>query len=400
LRWRWRYLLDAAVLLTCWFTTAVAIAYAALDVPSESTTRALYALVWLVGIGVDVMVLVRRSRPLLACLVTCGAALVLPLDSVAALIVLPWVITKTRPRVAWACAVLTAVVTAVALIRDWLRGSGAVLVATDMSGVTRPLPAAVYVVTGVVVVGAAVVRGVVQRLTAATAAADQVQREQQQAVENLRSELSSETIRQDERDLIARELHDTVAHHLSLVALRASALEVSSSPEAQETAREVRATAHDALEEMRDLISVLREGQLVPGPTPGRTLVDLPTLIDTVRAGGVDVGAVVYVSAADTAPRALGQVVYRIVQESLTNALKHAPGARVDLDVRAAPGFGVQLWVRNPIPDTPPGSGRGLVGMHERAAAIGGSVECGPVTLDDKGTCWQVSARLPWPTQD
>lgn len=105
------------------------------------------------------------------------------------------------------------------------------------------------------------------------------------------------------------------------------------------------------------------------------------------------------------APRPLAQAVYRIVQESLTNALKHAPQARIDLDLRAAPGFGVQLCVRNPVPDdgsvdgsawTAPGSGAGLVGMRERAAAVGGTVECG-LASDDAGRGWRVRAELPWP---
>ncbi|HEY0216807.1 MAG TPA: ATP-binding protein, partial [Cellulomonas sp.] len=81
----------------------------------------------------------------------------------------------------------------------------------------------------------------------------------------------------------------------------------------------------------------------------------------------------------------------------LTNALKHAPHARVDLDVRAAPGDGVHVRVRNPLPDGPdaavvPGSGTGLVGMRERAATVGGTVTAGP-----EDGAWVVLAHLPWP---
>lgn len=407
-RWRWRYVGDVALLVTCLISTTFTIVFATTSLPEDSPWVWVYMLVfWPLALVLDGAVLLRRGRPLLASLIACTSALLLPIDALAALIVLPWVIARCRPRAAWGAAVLTALATLATLTRDWDRGSEAMLtLGKTASGDPLPFPVLGFVTIGVLALGVAVVTGVVRRLRLA-------QREQQRAVENLRSELSSETIRQDERDLIARELHDSVAHHLSLVALRASALEVTSSHEAKETARSVRATAHDALEEMRDLIGGLRQGHLTPGPAPGRTLVDLPTLIDSVRAGGTGIDAIVYVSGPDTAPRALAQVVYRIVQESLTNAIKHAPGARIDLDLRAAPGFGVRLRVRNPVPDsgppggpgesgagTLPGSGTGLVGMRERAASVGGVVEHGPVSEDGAPRCWQVAAHLPWPVDE
>lgn len=267
-RWRWQYVGDVAVLLVCWFSTTIAVAIAQGSVSEDSAWRFICMLIiWPVGLLLDGAVLLRRSRPVLACLVACGAAFLLPLDAVAALFVLPWVLARSRPRVAWGTGTLVALATTIALVRDWARGPDAVLAFVDAeSGDRQSFPAWAYVAVGVLALGAAVVRGVVRRMRLAVDAADLMRREQQRTVEDLRSELSTETIRQDERDLIARELHDTVAHHLSLVALRASALEVSSSAEAEEAARSVRATAHDALEEMRDLIGGLRQGHQGDGP--------------------------------------------------------------------------------------------------------------------------------------
>lgn len=367
---------------------------------------------WLLALGVCATLPLRRRYPVAVVVITGVAALVVPGDALAVLVALPSVIARRPPRTGWWCGALAAAGTAAALARDAaLRPDHAVFSVTDQAtGDVQVLSSVAYVVLGAVFVTVSVGWGLLRCSREATDAATRVQQQQAVAVQELRAELTTELSRQDERDLIARELHDTVAHHLSVVSLRASALEVSApAPEVQDAARSVRSSAHEALEEMRDLIAVLRDGQvsLTPGPAITRTLAELPELVASVREGGADVVATVFVSDGGRAPAALTRAVYRIVQESLTNALKHAPDARVDLDVRAAPGDGVHLRVRNPLAGPSgtgapgsgtgtPGSGTGLVGMRERAATVGGTVVAGPRT-GPEGALWLVEAHLPWP---
>jgi signal transduction histidine kinase len=401
-----RWLLEAWIQVVCLFsmTAALAAASDASGAP-DGTIPPGYMLAWLVAVPAGATVSLRRSRPVLSVLVTGLAAVLLPIDALAVLIALPWVIARRPPRVAWACGALAALAVTASQWRDAARRPDHALFSTldKATGETLNMGVQGFVIVGAVLLAVSVAWGLLRRSREAAAAAARSEREQAQQVAVLRAELTTELTRQDERDLIARELHDTVAHHLSVVSLRASALEVSAGDDGvQDAARSMRASAHQALEEMRDLIAVLRDAQvpLTPGPMPGRTLADLPELVATARDGGADIAATVFVTDGAAAPATLTRAVYRIVQEALTNALKHAPYARVDLDVRAAPGDGVHLRVRNALATEAadaagvPGSGTGIVGMRERAATVGGTVEAGR----DGGT-WQVVAHLPWPAQ-
>lgn len=369
-------------------------------------------LAWLLGCAATSAVLWRRTRPVLALAITGAAAVALPIDALAVLIVLPWVIVRRPARTAWWCGALTAAATVASLAKDAARrpDHSVLSVTNQETGQLSNLPTWGYLVLGLLLLAASAGWGLLRRLQEHAEAAERARVEQAQQVahlrveqarqvEQLQAELTTELTRQDERDLIARELHDTVAHHLSVVSLRAAALEVSGDePEVHEAARSVRAGAHQAMEEMRDLITVLRDAQtpLTAGPGPGRTLADLADLVATARDGGADISANVFVTDGAAAPPALTRAVYRIVQEALTNALKHAPGARVDLDVRAAPGDGVHLRVRNPLQagaPAAPGSGTGLIGVRERVDSVGGTVQAGP-----DGDRWVLVAHLPWPT--
>ena len=138
----------------------------------------------------------------------------------------------------------------------------------------------------------------------------------------------------------------------------------------------------------------MHDGPVDAGPAP--RLADLPVLLDDARGAGVDIGATVFVDGGDTAPPALTRAVYRVVQEALTNAMKHAPGARVHVDLRARPGGGVDVTVRNALAPAdaggaPPSAGAGLVGMSERAQALGGRLTA-RVERDE----YVVRAHLPW----
>jgi signal transduction histidine kinase len=215
--------------------------------------------------------------------------------------------------------------------------------------------------------------------------------------------LRVEQIRYAERTRIAREMHDVLAHRISLLSLHAGALEFRPEAPPEEVARAaavIRASAHQALEDLRAMIGLLRDGADGEAPQPPQpTLAALPGLLEESRAAGMRLHAAVRVADLAAVPDAVGRHALRIVQEALTNARKHAASAPVDLRLEGAPGEGLTIQVRNPAPVLAagttgiPGSGSGLVGLAERAALSGGQFEHG---LDEHGD-FRVRAWLPWP---
>ena len=212
----------------------------------------------------------------------------------------------------------------------------------------------------------------------------------------------------EERTRIARELHDVVAHHMSLIAVRAETApyRLTGLPEsARAEFGSLSEVAREALTDMRRLLGVLRHDEpadLAPQPELG----DLPALVDAARRAGVPVELSVP-PALDRVPAGVGVCAYRIVQESLSNASQHAPGAAVTVSVGHSRGA-VLLRVANgpgggtangrggpaspPVAeDGPGGPGHGLTGMRERVALLGGSLSAGP--SPDGG--FVVSAVLP-----
>ncbi|MEU4425365.1 histidine kinase [Actinoplanes sp. NPDC024001] len=205
-----------------------------------------------------------------------------------------------------------------------------------------------------------------------------------------------------ERTRIAREMHDVLAHRISLLSLHAGALEFRPDAPPAEiagAAAVVRESAHHALQDLRAVIGVLREGQSEESRPPERpqpTLSALPALADESRSAGVRV-RLNLAAESDYVPLTTGRAAYRIIQEALTNARKHAPGAAVSVNVGGAAGEGLTVEVRNPlavtVPASPiPGTGMGLIGLTERATLAGGRLTHG---LD--GDEFVVSAWLPWP---
>jgi signal transduction histidine kinase len=215
----------------------------------------------------------------------------------------------------------------------------------------------------------------------------------------------AERARLAERTRIAREMHDVLAHRISLVALQAGGLEVARdvSPEqVRESAASLRVTAHQALEELRDVIGVLRDesGTERPSTVPQPTLVDIQRLVDETRRSGTAIDFEMSVDgvAAAAAPGPLGRDAYRIVQEALTNISKHARGSRAQVRVTGAPNSGLRVSVRNPsavgVSDRVPlpGSGTGLLGLQERVTLAHGVLVHGPDASGD----FVVEADLPW----
>jgi signal transduction histidine kinase len=215
-------------------------------------------------------------------------------------------------------------------------------------------------------------------------------------------QLRIEQVRYAERTRIAREMHDVLAHRISLLSLHAGALEfVPDAPPAEiaRAAAVIRASAHQALEDLRAVIGVLRDGPDGPGPEPPQpTLAALPGLLEESRAAGMVIEGEIGLTDLAAVPDAIGRHALRIVQEALTNARKHATAAPVELRLDGAPGHGLTIEVRNPTPALAtaepkiPGTGAGLLGLAERATLSGGRLEHG---LDEHGH-FRVHAWLPW----
>ncbi|MFC6017927.1 sensor histidine kinase [Plantactinospora solaniradicis] len=265
--------------------------------------------------------------------------------------------------------------------------------------------------------------------------------------------LRVEAARRLERTRIAREMHDVLAHRISLLSLHAGALEFRPDAPPEEIAQAagvIRTSAHQALQDLREVIGILREDppeaddpELAPPVEPVResggrgapyppdppypavelpgststepvpslltagaperpqpTLDDLPALVAESQEAGMRVTLRTELTMTETAPAGIGRGAYRIVQEGLTNARKHAPGTTVTVTARGRPGVGLSVEVRNrwPVGQLPgpriPGTGTGLVGLTERTALLGGWLEHGRTDSGD----FRLAAWLPWPS--
>ena len=224
---------------------------------------------------------------------------------------------------------------------------------------------------------------------------------------------SAEQAREAERRRIAREMHDVLAHRLSLLSVHAGALEFRPDAPPGEITRAaavIRASAAAALSELRQVITVLREDSDAAAGPPQPELAQLPALLEESRAAGMTLREHLDLTEAEPLPAAAQRAAYRVVQEGLTNARKHAPGAIVDVTVtgtaqaglvaeivsRRAPG-GAPPSVAAPDarrapagPDAaaasvlaPPGPGAGLIGLAERLALVGGDLQHGTNAMGD-----------------
>ena len=199
----------------------------------------------------------------------------------------------------------------------------------------------------------------------------------------------------EERAAIARELHDIVAHHLSVIAVQSETARLTSpklSADARGRFEAIAATARDALTETRRLLGVLREdvgGEADRAPQPG--LDQLAELVDTARDAGANVRLILQGKVV-ALPAGIDLAAYRIVQEALTNARRHAPGADVDVEVTYGEG---DAAAPRQGPRARPGrgelTGHGLVGMRDRATIAGGTFSCGAA----EGGGFVVDVELP-----
>ncbi|WP_019060905.1 sensor histidine kinase [Streptomyces prunicolor] len=228
--------------------------------------------------------------------------------------------------------------------------------------------------------------------------------------------LRAQRAQREAREDIAREMHDVLAHRLSLLSVHAGALEFNAGASVRETARAaavIRESSHQALEDLQVVLRVLRSPAGAPvadcstATRPARTgLAEVPDLVRESRDAGmkVDLDMGGTGSGNGGGPTGIaGLAAYRFVQEGLTNARKHAPGTPVRITVAGGPGDGLTLELTNPADpvhptgpggprDDVPGSGQGLIGLAERVALAGGRFSHG-----EDGAEYALRAWLPWP---
>ena len=205
----------------------------------------------------------------------------------------------------------------------------------------------------------------------------------------------------NERARIAREMHDVLAHRISLIAMHAGALthRKGLTPEQMRAAEIIQVKAHEALTDLRQVLGVLRHVQDDGGPErPQPTFTDLSDLIHEAEESGMRIQCSVKVAGTPEMPEQVGRAAYRIVQEGLTNARKHAPGVTVLVRVAGGPREGISINIRNPARSREdflgpglPGSRLGLVGLKERASLAGGDLS----TRRHDGT-FELTGWLPW----
>ncbi|MGJ6980732.1 sensor histidine kinase [Aestuariimicrobium soli] len=208
-----------------------------------------------------------------------------------------------------------------------------------------------------------------------------------------------------ERNRIAREMHDVLAHRISLVSMHAGVLAYRtdlSADQTQEIASLIQENAHQSLTELRTVLGTLRQdgpepadGEPAPVEKPQPTMHQVGDLVADARNAGEKIDFVNEVEHPELLPALTGRHAYRVVQEALTNARKHAPHARVTLELSGRPGEGLVIRCTNPLSTGTaglPGAGLGLLGLAERAQVMGGRIGHG--VTDDRRFALEV--WLPW----
>lgn len=373
-------------------STVTCVLQSSLPDDPDALPTALGMLGWLAGVGAAVMLVWRHRWPLLVT----GIALVPPLllagDSMAALIALAALTTRYVGWWRWGAATLVFAATGLAVWRDASRDAESSLAEVWMSTGTTAAKLTGVVLTAVVYTAVPLALGVVRHSVTETR-----RRTAEQAA------LRDQVARREEQARIAREMHDVLGHRLSLLSLQAGALEVTAAttPDAAAAAKTVRTTARQSLDDLRQVIGVLRSTGFAdrapggPAEPPQPTLADIPGLVTGARQAGLTVNVTILLDQTSAAPAPLGTAAYRILQEALTNVLRHAPGAPAEVLVRGGPGAGLSLEVVNALPPHPvpsPGSGTGLTGVNERISLLGGTLTAGPA---DERT-FALRAWLPW----
>lgn len=375
----WRYLL---ALIWAFPTIAVSLADQDLFREAPLTFYGFLALeVLAVGVAVVLIRFRRRAPILVAVLLSVLSSVMIMLGGFAS-----WAITSLCTRRRWKEILPTvAVVIGLHVLPDLVRWVLGQPVPTNPPLVLEPwlliASGGVALLYTVVLVEIGMYTGARRELIASKLA--QAEREQQLRVAQGQAA---------ERQRIAREMHDVLAHRISLVTMYSGALAYRDDLSPQQTrgiAETIRENATLALTELRGVLGSLRGED---GDRPQPTLADLPGLIADNRTAGlrIEFSGV----ALEGLSPAVSRHAYRIVQEGLTNARKHAPGSKVEVRLSGDPDSGLRIELRNPVNGRGaaiPGGGYGLLGLAERTSLVGGWTKHG--IRDD---VFQLEAWMPW----
>lgn len=344
----------------------------------------------------------RHDKPWWVFAVTLVAPILFVSDATAALIALYTVLKHFRDRRAYAAIVPALVACGISFMYDAARPRefsvltiGAKRDEAGQAVEQWNLSPVIPWLAAVVLVGAVTGLALLRRTRSALIAAVE-----QGDVLTVRSrQLHEEMLLAEERARIARDMHDTLAGSLSQISLLAGGLQVTSADGPEKTANTaslIRNAAHESLSELKQIIGVLRgpSGDSNTAGSGGSGLDGIPDLVSVARNGGMHIVFHTDIHPGQLGPLA-GAVAFRVVQEGISNARKHASGMTTHVALQAEPSSGVRIWVRNPLgapsPASPLGSGTGLQGMAERVRGIGGTVFIGPHNGEFVLNVW-----LPW----
>jgi len=367
------------------------------DAAGEITTTDLGSTLVLVILGAWITVIWRRRVPLLV--LVAGAVLAVIGISYVLLLVGALATGHRHPHRVGRLAAFTATSVGLFVVREVTTAWGGALpwyFTSRAEAQFEPAWALASIVWAVLSLGVVTVLALLSRTRArAEQSAVRADREHRRA-----DALTEQMVRQAERERIARDMHDALAHRLSVVSLHAGALETASQASAADgeaagrIARTVREQTHAALQDMRALIGDLRSSGQVGHASPA-SMRAIGAMLADLRATGTDVRPYVVIESAERASALLDGAVFRVVQEGLTNAVKHAPRMPIDVFVSVEPRSGARIRISNPLVpqavSAVPGGANGLIGIRERAAALGGEAWLGA----HEGA-FIVDVTLPW----
>lgn len=406
---RWREILSSPTLRTwvlyvplAFFSSTLAVAqWDARQQGGEGVDQASgpAMLLWFAGILLALSLAWRRRYPVPVAVITAVGTLLLPLDPVAALIGFGSLAVRRLDHVV---AAVSALVGAAAITSTWRDGRGTssdgsfwqmILAPPGDAVSTEPLSFWVVLAISMALLASSFGIAMLVRDRQRTHAT----REEGQAHRQMVAGLTDELARQAERERLAQEVHDALGHRLSLLSLHAGAVQLRAGedPALRESAGLVRWGAEQAMTDLRSLLTMLRQpgGPDLADSIP--TLRDMALLIDETSRTGVTLVSTVQLESLDELDDLTSRSAFRIAQELLTNARRHAAGMGVRILVRATPSGGVEIEAANHLPSSAAAevaAGGGLSGIATRVEQLGGQWHC----WVDEQRVFRAAAHLPW----
>lgn len=347
-------------------------------------------------IVIAIMVYHRRTKTAVAFKVSAALTFVFPLSPLGPLVILYHLVRKATVKHSILATCVAALSVTLFCLRDAALplGLGLFDLASDETVEVDAMGIGQYLVLGILLLVVPVLLGIVQRFRGRVEVLSKESRDLHVEAGDLKVELT----RSQEREVIAREIHDTVAHHITRVAMQANLGEMrSQDPEAAKLFQGIRETSQGSMEEMRALISSLRDS--ASEGYVGATPIDLNAvrdLVNTMRKEGVNINADISIDELFSTSSVAASATYRIVREGLTNAVKYSKDTPVLLSLSALQGVGIFVEITNTADATKQmnssnmGTGSGLLGMSERATQLGGYLH----SSDTEGV-WRLRSFLP-----